>query len=128
MKSGDTFLYPLDFSHSEHLWIVLTNANQDGFILIVSVTTAYSQDKDSIDTTVQLHSGEHRFINRDSYVYYRGAMIKKVEELRAAEKSGHLKMHDACSGKLIGLVRAGIAASAHCTKTIRKFYSDHKHL
>jgi len=128
MVAGDTFLYPLDFSHSEHLWVVLTNQNAEGSVLIVNVTTAYSRDKDSVDATVELHAGEHRFIDRDSYVYYRGAMVRKVCDLEAAEQSGLLRMHDPCPGKLLGLIRAGIGASKHCTKTIRKFYADYKDL
>jgi hypothetical protein len=77
---------------------------------------------------VQLHAGEHRFIDRESYVYYRGAMIKDVAELQAAEKIGTLKMHDQCSAKLLELVKGGISASDHCKKAINKFYQDHKHL
>jgi len=128
MKCGDAFLFPLDDSHSEHLWIVLTNPNADGEILIVSITTVYAHDKDKADMTMLLHKGEHRFITRDSYIYYREAMIKKASDLEAEEKTGTLKMHDSCTPEVLSLVRGGISASKHCAKVIRGFYSDHKHL
>jgi hypothetical protein len=128
MKSGDTFLYPLDSSNSEHLWIVVTNPDSDGFILIVNITTVYSDDKDCVDATVCLNPGEHRFVNDRSYVYYRGAMTKKVSDLQAEQKVGRLKMHESCSSALIGLVRAGIGASKHCNKNIKRFYDERKEL
>ncbi len=126
MKVGDTFLYPLSPQNEEHLWIVLTNPDTDDAILIVNVTTAYSNDKDRIDTTVSLNAGEHQFLKKASYVYYRGAQVKKVAELRGEEKMGRLKMHDPCSSNLIGLARAGIVASKHCSKVLQRFYSERK--
>jgi hypothetical protein len=129
MKVGDTFLYPLSPPHSEHLWIVLTNPDADGSILIVSVTTAYSNDKDYIDATVRLNRGEHEFLTKESsYIYYRGAMIKKVSELQGEEKAGLLKKHSSCSGDLIALARGGVGASPHCSRSVKRYYSERKDL
>ncbi|SRR6266568_716889 len=129
MKVGDAFLYPLSPPHAEHLWIVLTNPDADGSILIVSVTTAYSNNKDCIDATVRLNKGEHPFLTKESsYIYYRGAMIKKVSELESAEKTGLLKKHDACSNNLIGLARSGVGASPHCSRNVKKYYNECKDL
>jgi len=125
MKSGDTFLYPLDFANSGHLWVVLTNPNPDGIILVVNVTTVYSNDK-NIDATVRLNTGDHPFIDRQSYIYYRGAMMIEVSELQTAERAGRLKMHDGCSEKLLSIVRSGIGASKHCSRVIKRFFNDHK--
>lgn len=128
MKVGDTFLYPLYPPDSEHLWIVLTNADADGQILIVNLTTAYSFDKDSVDATVCLNPGEHPFIKQESYVFYREAMIKKVADLQTEEKTGRLKMQADCSSTIISLVRGGIGASRHCKRSVRKFYDERRDL
>ena len=125
MKAGDTFLYPFP---TEHLWIVLTNPDPGGLILIVNITTAYSDDKDRVDSTVDLNPGDHPFVSDRSYVYYRAAMTKTVGELEAAEHAGRLKRHACCSESILKLVRSGIGASRHCTKAIKKFYNEHKDL
>ncbi|GAC1662418.1 MAG: hypothetical protein NVS9B4_16040 [Candidatus Acidiferrum sp.] len=129
MKVGDTFLYPLSPPHAEHLWIVLTNPDADGSILIVSVTTAYSNNKDCMDGTVTLNRGEHPFLTKElSYLYYRGAMIKKVSELQGEERAGLLKRHSACSDNLISLARGGVAASPHCNRNVKRYYGERKDL
>ncbi len=82
MKAGDTFLYPLNQAQKAHLWIVATNPDKEGFVLIVNVTTVRTYDKDSLDTTVCLNKGEHPFFTEEqSYIYYRGAMTKKISEI-----------------------------------------------
>lgn len=132
MKVGDTFLYPLSPTgkeHTEHLWIVLTNPDADGCVLIVSVTTVYVHDKDRMDNTVVLNRGEHRFLtNKQSYIYYRGAMIKKISELQASEKAGELKHDEPCSASLISLARGGVAASPHCARVHAQYYKNCKDL
>ncbi len=125
MKAGDTFLYPIPY---EHLWIVVTNPNPNGEVLLVNITTAYSMDKDKVDTTVTLNSKDHQFVKDRSYVYYRAAMTKYVSDLEAEEKAGRLKTKPCCSPEILKLVRDGVSASPHCTRAIRKFYTDHKHL
>ncbi len=128
MKCGDTFLFPLMPPDLEHLWIVLTNPDPEGWILIANVTGAYSNDKDCVDMTVALNAGEHPFLTKPSFIFYREAMIKQVSELETEEKAGNLRMHYSCSAALIGLARAGVGASPHCTKKIRRFYEERKHV
>lgn len=111
----------------EHLWIVLTNPDQDESILIVNVTTAHSLDKDKIDSTIMLKAGEHKFLTSEkSYIYYRGAQIKKVSELQVEEKLGRLKMHEPCSNKILGLARSGVNGSKHCSRVNKRFYAERK--
>jgi hypothetical protein len=129
MKAGDTFLYPLQPPNTEHLWIVATNPNADGAVLIVNVTTMHSFDKDHIDGTVCLNQGEHIFLTeKHSYVYYRGAQIKKISELENEKSAGMLKPQPPCSKTVIDLVRSGFNASEHCQKGIRRFYEQSKNL
>lgn len=125
MKAGDTFLYPFP---DEHLWIVLTNPDPGGAVLVANITTAYSDDKDRVDTTVTLNRKDHPFIKDRSYVYYRAAMTKLVSELEAEERAGRLKMKQCCSSELLELVRDGVSASEHSTKAIRRFYAERKNI
>jgi hypothetical protein len=128
MKCGDTFRFPLIPAGIEHLWIVLTNPDPDGWVLVANITGAYSNDKDRADYTVGINPGEHPYVKKPSYIFYREAMTKQVSELESEEKAGNLMMRDACSAALIGLARSGVAASPHCTKKIRRFYEERKHL
>lgn len=129
MKAGDTFLYGPSANANKHLHIVLTNPDTDGCVLIVNITSIYSQDKDKMDHTMVLNRGEHRFLTKPlSYVYYRGAVIKRVADLEADEKAGLLVKHDSCSKDLISNARAGIGASPHCARNIQEYYRKCKDL
>jgi len=125
MKAGDTFLYPLP---NEHLWIVLTNPDANGEVLVVNITTVRSADKDSIDMTVTLNPKDHPFVKDLSYVYYRAAMTKQVSELQAEEKANRLRIKECCSPEVLKLVQMGVGASEHTSKIIVKFYKEHKDL
>lgn len=70
MKAGGAFLFPVP---SEHLWIVLTNPDSEGYVLVVNITTAYSDDKDRMDTTVDLNPGDIRSL-RKSHMYITGRL------------------------------------------------------
>jgi hypothetical protein len=129
MKVGDTFLYGPSPTATKHLYIVLTNPDTDGCILVVNVTTVYSQDKDRIDQTVLLNRSEHRFLTNElSYIYYRGATIKKVTDLQADEKAGLLVKQEPCSKSIIDNARAGVGASPHCARNICDYYKKCKDL
>lgn len=76
-----------------------------------------------------LNNGEHRFLTKPlSYVYYRGAAVKKITDLQADETAGLLVKDQACSKTLIDNARAGIGASPHCTRTIQDYYKKCKDL
>jgi hypothetical protein len=129
MKVGDTFLHPLSATTQAHLWIVLTNPDANGSILIVNVTSIYSHDKDRIDPTVILNRNEHRFLtNERSFIYYRGATVMKLSDLQTDEQLGLLKKDQVCSANVISLARAGVTASPHCTPRIQKYYKECKDL
>jgi hypothetical protein len=129
MKVGDTFLYGPSPTATKHLHIVLTNQDTDGCILIVSVTSIYSQNKDRMDHTVILNQNEHRFLTKPlSYIFYRSATVKKVSDLQADEAAGLLVRHDGCSKTLIDNARAGICASPHSTRGIQAYYKKCKDL
>jgi hypothetical protein len=126
MKCGDTFLFPLIPPDLEHLWIVLTNPDAEGCVLLANITGAYSNDKDRVDLTVGLNPGDHPFVTKAYYVFYREAMIKRVTELESEEKAGNLKMNQPCSESLLRLARSGVSASRHCSKKIRRFFDERK--
>ena len=129
MKIGDAFLYGPSPTSKKHLHLVLTNPDANGCVLIVSVTSVYSQDKDRMDHTVLLNQGEHKFLtNKLSYVYYRGAVVKKVGDLESDEKAGLLVWHEACSKEMIDNARAGVCASEHCTPANQNYYKKCKDL
>jgi hypothetical protein len=123
MRAGDAFLYPIP---TEHLWIVITNPNASGAVLIVNITSIKTGKEP--DLTVPVRRGEHPYVTHDSFVYYREAMTKTVTELAAEEKAGRLKWQDICTAKLLEVVRSGVSASPHTRRGIAQFYKDHKNI
>ena len=65
MNCGDTVLIPAPGSGvTPHLWIIVTEPNQDGLCIIVNLTTLGG----SQDQTVTIAKGEHPFVNRPTSV------------------------------------------------------------
>jgi hypothetical protein len=79
---GDTYLLydEDDYEGKPHLHIVITEPDDDGRVVLVSVTTRRAKS----DTMVCLDAGEHEFITHPSvvtYAYSKILTVAKLEEL-----------------------------------------------
>ena len=79
LRPGDTF-WGIDKQH--HLWIALTNPDQDGSVLVVNFTSHYSANKESCDEQCTVvDPGEHPYPRRPSCIYYRGIRIESQQDI-----------------------------------------------
>ena len=71
LRRGDTVLMPKYSDATPHLWILLTEPDGNGDVVIVNVTSL----KNHPDQTTILKIGDHSYIKHDSVVLYADARI-----------------------------------------------------
>jgi hypothetical protein len=120
--AGQTFLFPLSERHTAHLWVVATDPNPDGLILIVSLTSLNG----SKDQTVILHGGEHPFIKWATCVAYNLADLMNCEVLEEHIQMGRAKRHADMRAEVVRLILDGFTASRFTKKRIQQFVRDYK--
>jgi hypothetical protein len=119
LKVGDTFLLPPKVGVVEHLWIILTEADDKGEAVCANVTEF------DADHTTELFPGEHPFFLKPiSVMRYRDARSVNLNMIEMAF-AGKIplpgmvcKPHEPCSAALLQKVRDGLINSPH---TPRKF-------
>ncbi|HLX63886.1 MAG TPA: hypothetical protein VKX17_21625 [Planctomycetota bacterium] len=84
MIPGDAFYFDGDI----HLWIVLSNPDPNGNVVIVSVTTNAPYK----DSTCELNVGDHPKIRHSSLVYYRKAELASKAKLSAEVQAGKINI------------------------------------
>jgi len=121
LKSGDTILGSRDYDSIPHLWIALTDPNEDGNIAIVNVTDFHNHE----DKTTVLKPGDHPFITKESIVLYQDARIVPAASLLNAMKNGRgCVPRESCSVEMMHKLRTGIFASDHTPNGVIEFCSD----
>src|SRR5271169_5201023 len=98
MRAGDTYLIALARTKSiSHLWIVVTDPNATGQVVIVSVTTL----RHNADQTVVLQNGEHPFIRHQSSVFFGDALFVEADRLRQWCGAGIAEAQASCHADLV---------------------------
>lgn len=124
MQAGDTFLIPKRTDDFEHLWVVLTDPDDDDMAVCVNITEKrlYS------DTTIVLVAGDHPYVRKASVANYPDAQLLDMgrvsEALEADAKSFVCKSHRPCSGELLEKLRNGLLRSPHTPKQVKAVCSD----
>ncbi len=107
VQAGDTFLLPLNYGVVPHLWVILTDPDENGEVLGANLT---SHDVFK-DTTVTLEAGEHPFIRRKTVVNYPEAKIIHAETLESSVERGYAEQKEPCSPELLKKIRDGVFSS-----------------
>jgi len=116
--SGMTFYMPKnDPRRTAHLWIVLTDPDENGKFLGVNITS-YELFK---DLTVILTAGEHPFIVKRSVVQYTDARIFTVENMDLLIGRGFAELREECSDALLEKARAGLMKSDHAPQDAQDY-------
>jgi predicted nucleotide-binding protein (sugar kinase/HSP70/actin superfamily) len=106
--AGTCFLLPKPRSEIKHLWIVLTDPDNDieRNMVIVNLTTL----KKGVDKTVVLKFGDHRFIKHDTAVFYEDARIASCVKVIQYLNYNYpvYKLHDNCSDLILKKIQQGI--------------------
>jgi len=110
----------------KHLFVLLTDPIEaSGYegkqVLLVNITTV--PNGLPYDSTCILNPGEHRFIKRESYVYYAKARIEAANALLRGIKSGQLIPHEIMDQAVVKRICDGLQQSPHTTPKILNFYA-----
>lgn len=111
MNPGDTLL---EFDFGNHLWMVVSvDIGPD--IALVSLTTL----RPDSDRTTILRQGDHPYIQHESCVDYRRAVMTPVEPLRAAKADQRPPQHAPLSPELLLRVQEGGLASRGTPRVVK---------
>lgn len=94
---------------SNHLFVILTEANDDNEHLLVSVTTI--PDSGFYDPTCILTESDHPFIRHDSYVFYRKAQILKTAKITRLVDKKYYVPRDDMAEELTQIILDGVLES-----------------
>jgi hypothetical protein len=90
--------------YGNHLWVVVSRADTDGFVLAVNVT----DEKNEPESPCKLSPGDHEFVDKPSVICYRRARlisaIKLDEHLRF---EGHVRGLKPVSLELLDRIVSG---------------------
>lgn len=119
LRAGDTLL--LGPEEDYHLHIILTDANDDGELILASVTTLQKWTK---DRTVVLKKGDHPFIQHDSGIAYSFARIVSAAEIESVVSNKPSLVRQPMSPEVLNRVQAGLLESDFTENGVRWFYRD----
>jgi hypothetical protein len=117
---GGTLLVPSGPS-GLHLFAILTNKCQNGFHLLVSVTSI--KEGKSHDPACVYTSGEHPFITHDSYALYRLAEQKRSEAISSGVEKGYFIPKDDMPTQCLNRICDGIAKSEFVSPWVIEYFA-----
>ncbi|MEI8309896.1 MAG: hypothetical protein WCH98_03980 [Verrucomicrobiota bacterium] len=117
---GDTFILPKPGQDTEHLWVLITQADPvTGEGIMVNITT----QRPHSDTTTILGAGEHPFIRKPSVVFYADARMVGTELLDRAIQSGSYRANAPFAASVLARIQAGIALSPMTPRKIKAAFA-----
>lgn len=102
--------------HKKHLFVVCTDVCGDGKHLIVSIT---GWTNHLCDGTTKLAPGCHRFVNKDSYVFYRKARIETAAALTAGVDSGQFVLDDPMDATIVAAIMKVVCDSIQTPRKVK---------
>lgn len=102
----------------KHLFIVCTDQCDHGYHVLVSVT---GWTNHLCDGTCRLGAGDHPFLYKDSYVFYRKARVEESSVIAKGIESGHFELKDPMSDDWVKKIMAGLCASDHTPRKVKKY-------
>lgn len=103
----------------KHLFIICTDECAEGKFLLVPVSTWIN---DLCDSTCRLSIGDHPFIIRDSYVFYRKSRIEARAVLEAGVQKALFVVRQDVNASLLERVRSGVCASIQTPRGVKRYF------
>lgn len=122
VKCGDVFYMAKSVGATPHLWVVLTEPDENGEVAMVNITTLRANS----DTAVIIRSNEYYRTTHDSAVHFQDARIVEQENILKAIKGGVCQKCNPCSPALIKKIQEGITKSKLTPQKVIKFYLSNK--
>lgn len=111
---------PNNISDLKHLFIILTNPNNDKDVLLVNVSSI--RPGRYHDPACKIAPKAHPFIKRDSFIYYRYAQIANAHDIVSKVKSGEFVAYEPVSDELFKSVIDGLLSSKDTSLKVKDFY------
>jgi len=111
MKIGDTFIPALP---DAHLWIVLTEPNEEGKVVIVNLTSGV------FDQSCILEPGDHPFVRHTSTIRYQKAMLCSHEKLEESVRAGSVRRREPVAMEIVKRIWRGALVSDYTPGKVAK--------
>ena len=115
MNAGETFHSQSPSSTRPHLYIVITDPDPIGNLVIVNVTSQ-GQSKDQ---SCVLNPGDHPFITRESVINYAEAIITNENTIQNGARGGVVQFDAAVTPKVLSKIQAGALASPQTESKVK---------
>lgn len=122
---GACLLIPSGPGDKSHLFTIVLGPKQlDGYgasdqVVMVSVTTV--KPDFPFDPACVIQAGEHPFIDRESYVYYREPRVESVAHVNKMVETLGWQPRGACSPELFEKIMKGLRESKRLPRYVRTF-------
>ncbi len=114
MKLGDTFV-PISDEDVTHFWILITDPDASGLVVIVSVTTKRNHS----DDTCILQKDDHSFIRHESVIAYRLGKLVLGNNFDSALAKQLLRVQPPVSATLLERIQKGALASIYTPRKVK---------
>lgn len=106
----------------KHLFVVLNDpAGPAGQVILVGICSIGTT---SHDTACVLGSGDHPFIQHDSYVDYHNARLERADRLQRAVDCGEFIARELVSEEVYARIMAGVRASRRTKRFVTNFFDE----
>lgn len=112
----------------EHLHIVMNDpvySHEHGWDGVLAVNISSIKHGIYHDPSCIVQPGEHPFVNRDSWVVYKEAVVMQCDRLDYKLASGEIRGHQTVTDELFANVRAGFDVSKMVPQKIKRFIRNH---
>lgn len=119
---GGTLLIPSGYGNGSHLFVIVTKKCKDGQHLLFSLSSIKPDVK--YDTTCEFAVGEHPFIVKPSFVYYRQPTRLIAVKIAKLVDSGYYVTKEDFDPEQFDRLRAGIDKSPFTSPATSRYYWD----
>jgi hypothetical protein len=119
LSQGSTFVNNPSPRFPSHLWIIISDLTQDkDRVVIVNVSTWRDKALMLNDESCIIEKGEHSFIQKKSYIFYKEAKVTSENSLQNGLNGGALIPYEDCSIQLLERILAGTMQTTHLSNEI----------
>lgn len=117
--TGNTFQHKDTEKYPNHLCVLICHTgNPPQECVVVNVTSIQGT---CIDKSCLLRAGDHPFITRPSYVFYRKANISAISAIEEAEKCGVVWKDKDMTSAVLARIQQGALDSAMTPNEVKDF-------
>lgn len=125
LQIGSTFVNVPHGALELHLWIIISEPSLNPEkVAIVNVSSWRDDAVELNDPSCIVNSGDHPFVGRKSYIYYRKSLLTTLNGLQAGLDGGVLQQRESCSEDFLDKVITEAANSDFTPNEIRELLQE----